>query len=38
MKQKFIITCALAILALGFTACTTSKTGCQASSGMVGYK
>lgn len=37
MKQKLVVLFALALLAIGFSACTTVKNGCNASSGMVGY-
>ncbi len=38
MKTTFITLCLALLLAVGFSACTSSKNGCNASSGMIGYK
>lgn len=38
MTRKFLIAGVLALMAISFAACTTSKTGCSVSAGMVGYK
>jgi hypothetical protein len=38
MKNKLTAILLLALLAAGFTACTTSRTGCYSSTKMVGYK
>lgn len=38
MKKRLMVVLVFACAVLGFTACTTAKSGCHVSSGMVGYK